>query len=65
MTVNEIEYALSKARRLVFSEDESVAEEAQQEIAFLQLLLAAHPDEKARRDQLAAKKSSELLFRYE
>lgn len=64
MTLQEIEVALQRARSKVFSEDEQVAKQAEEDIARLRRLLRAHPDEVKRRDRIRAAQDERFLFRW-
>ena len=64
MTLHEIESALHRARRDVFSDDAQVVEKAEQEVRRLRRMLSRHPDEKARRARLEAARNEALLRRW-
>lgn len=64
MTVAEIEAALARARRDVFSDDEQSAERAGDEIKRLLAALGAHPDEIERKGRVKAAQDEAFLRRW-
>jgi hypothetical protein len=59
-----IESDMRRARTDVFSDDTTVAAEAEKRIAELLAELSKHPDEVRRRDNLAAARDEALLRRW-
>lgn len=63
--LSDLESALWKARRDVFSDDPAVEAAASQEIKRLRALIEQHPDEVARRERVRQNADRAFMFRWE